>query len=90
MFVHVVSAIINEDNVTKLVPEIFQFMSLVDNDFRGEIIPKLYAAIQRFSPDDAWNIDSTLHIIIDNPLFIGNDIISHLFNSQSTFIGNNI
>lgn len=72
----VVSAIINEDNVTKLVPEIFQFMSLVDNDFRGEIIPKLYAAIQRFSPDDAWNIDSTLHIIIDNPLFIGNDIIT--------------
>ncbi|KAK8878638.1 AP-1 complex subunit gamma-1 [Tritrichomonas musculus] len=72
----VVSAIINEDNVTKLVPEVFQFMQLVDNDFRGEIIPKLYAAIQRFSPDDAWNIDSTLHIIIDNPLFIGNDIIT--------------
>ncbi|OHT03254.1 Adaptin N terminal region family protein [Tritrichomonas foetus] len=79
----VISAIINEQNVTKLVPEIIRYMKLVDTDFRSEIVPKIYQCVQRFSPDPAWNIDSTLHIIIDNSNFIGNDIISNFCNLLS-------
>ena len=72
----VISAILNENNITKLAPEIIRYMKLVDTEFRSEMVPKIYTAVQRFSPDNSWNIDSTLHIIIDNAKFIGNDIIS--------------
>ena len=73
----VISAIINEQNITKLVPETMHYMKLVDKEFRAEIVPKLYAAVQRFSPDAGWNIDTTIKLIIDNSAFIGTDVITN-------------
>lgn len=81
----VISAIINEQNITKLVPETMHYMKLVDKEFRAEIVPKLYAAVQRFSPDAGWNIDTTIKLIIDNSAFIGNDVITNF----CTLITNN-
>lgn len=81
----VISAIINEQNITKLVPETMHYMKLVDKEFRSEIVPKLYAAVQRFSPDAGWNIDTTIKLIIDNSAFIGNDVVTNF----CTLIANN-
>ncbi|OHT01365.1 AP-1 complex subunit gamma [Tritrichomonas foetus] len=82
----VISAIINEQNIVKLVPEIMKYMKLVDTEFRAEIVPKLFASVHRFSPDPRWTIDTIIHIVIDNASFIGNDIIT----SFCSLVTNNV
>lgn len=72
----VISALINDTNIDSLVPEIMRYMKMVDNDFRSEIIPKVFNAIQRFSPTLEWNIETVLHLIIDNGNFVSKDIIT--------------
>ena len=82
----VISAIINEQNIVKLVPEIMKYMKLVDTEFRAEIVPKLFASIQRFSPDPKWTIDTVINLVVDNASFIGNDVI----NSFCSLVSKNL
>ena len=72
----VILAIVNEQNVEKLVPEIMRYMKLVDTDFRTEIVAKLFSSIQRFAPSPTWNVETVLHLVIENGNFVGNDVIT--------------
>lgn len=72
----VIMAIINQQNATNLIPEIIRYIKQIDNHYKGEIVPKLYSAIQRFSPNETFYMDSALDIILGNPEFIGNGIIT--------------
>ena len=69
-------AIVNEQNVEKLVPEIMRYMKLVDTDFRAEIVAKLFSSVQRFAPSPTWNVEAVLHLVIENGNFAGNDVIT--------------
>ena len=72
----VISALIDEKNVTTLIPEILSFVKLADTDFRSELIAKIYQATQRFAPDVLWNFDTVHQILIDSGNYVSSDIIS--------------
>lgn len=71
----VISALVDENNVETLVPEVLDYVKLADNEFRVELIAKIYSAIQRFAPNSQWNFNTVHLIIIDNGNYIGNDLI---------------
>ena len=50
-------------------------MKLADNEFRVELVAKIYTAIQRFAPNPQWNFNTVHLIIIDHGSYIGNDLI---------------
>ena len=71
----VISALVDENNVETLIPEVLDYVKLADNEFRVELVAKIYTAIQRFAPNPQWNFNTVHLIIIDHGSYIGNDLI---------------
>lgn len=75
----VVLALVDETNVTTLIPEIIDYLHLaVDRDFRVEMVAKVYTSIQRFAPSPVWQFDTCHSLIIDSGNYIGSDILTSL------------
>lgn len=72
----VISALIDEKNVEKLIPEILSYVRLADSEFRTELVAKIYSATQRFAPSNEWNFDTVHQILIDNGNYVSTDILS--------------
>lgn len=72
----VISALIDADNAEKLVPEILKYLHLADADFRMELVGRIFAAIQRFSPSEQWNFDSIIQILKESGDYVKSDVIS--------------
>jgi hypothetical protein len=72
----VVSALVAENNVQSLVPEVLDYVKLADADFRAELVAKLFTAVQRFAPSVEWNFDTVLRIIVENGSSTGADLIT--------------
>lgn len=72
----VISALIDEQNVETLVPEILAYVKLADAEFRTELISKIYTASQRFAPTAEWNFNTVHHILIESGNYVSSDIIS--------------
>lgn len=72
----VISALIDSNNAKQLVPEITKYLHYADSDFRAELVSRIFAAIQRFSPNEQWNFDSILQILKESGGYVKSDIIS--------------
>ena len=72
----VISALIDEQNVETLVPEILAYVKLADSEFRTELIAKIYSASQRFAPSPEWNFNTVHQILIESGNYVSSDIIS--------------
>lgn len=72
----VISALIDEQNVESLVPEILAYVKLADAEFRTELIAKIYSASQRFAPSPEWNFNTVHQILIESGNYVSSDIIS--------------
>jgi len=72
----VISALIDQDNVEKLLPEILKYLHLADAEFRMELVGRIFAAIQRFSPNEQWTFDAILQILRESGGYVKSDIIS--------------
>ncbi|OHS94893.1 Adaptin N terminal region family protein [Tritrichomonas foetus] len=72
----VVAALVDDTNVETLIPEIMTYLKLADGDFRTELVAKVFASVQRFSPSVTWNFDTTLKILKDSGSYVGNDVIT--------------
>ncbi|OHT02345.1 Adaptin N terminal region family protein [Tritrichomonas foetus] len=72
----VVSALVNEDNVESLIPEVLDYVKLADSEFRVELVAKIFTAIQRFAPTKQWNFNTVHRILIENGAYVGSDIIT--------------
>lgn len=72
----VISALIDQDNAERLVPEILKYLHLADAEFRMELVGRIFASIQRFSPNEQWNFDAILQILKESGGYVRNDIIS--------------
>ena len=77
----VISALIDEQNITSLVPEILEYLHLSDSDFCTELINKIYPAVQRFSKDKKWNFDIMHNILINSGSCVSSDIIGSFCES---------
>lgn len=56
-------ALINHQNVQKLVKELILYLSKADITFRSDLTAKLCIAIEKYSPRATWYIDSILKVI---------------------------
>ena len=72
----VISALIDEQNVETLVPEILAYVKLADAEFRTELVAKIYSASQRFAPSPEWNFNTVHQILIDSGNYVSSDIIA--------------
>jgi hypothetical protein len=72
----VISALIDEQNVEALIPEILEYVRLADAEFRSELIAKIYSASQRFAPSPEWNFDTVHKILVDSGNYVSGDILS--------------
>ena len=72
----VVSALVDENNVETLIPEVLDYVKLADSEFRVELVAKIFTAVQRFAPSAKWNFDTVHRLLIDNGNYVGNDIIT--------------
>jgi hypothetical protein len=62
--------------VESLEPEVLNYVSLADAEFRIELVAKIFTAVQRFAPSVAWNFDTVHRIIIENGNSVGSDLIT--------------
>ena len=60
----VICALVNKTNCQEVIPQMIDFLKSVDSDFRAEMVPKILAVTQSFAPDDLWNFDTQLDIIL--------------------------
>jgi hypothetical protein len=72
----VVSALVAENNVESLVPEVLNYVTLADAEFRIELVAKLFTAVQRFAPSVTWNFDTVHRMIIENGNAVGSDLVT--------------
>lgn len=72
----VISALIDRDNVERLVPEILKYLHLADTDFRMELVGRIFTAIQSFSPSEQWMFDAIMQILRESGGYVKSDIIS--------------
>jgi len=72
----VVSALIDEQNVETLIPEILAYVRLADAEFRAELVTKICAAAQRFAPTPAWNFDTIHAILVDSGDYVSADVLA--------------
>ena len=72
----VVSALIDENNVQSLVPEVLDYVRLADKEFRIDLVAKIFTAVQRFAPSALWNFDTVHRIILENGNFVGSDLVT--------------
>lgn len=72
----VISALIDETNIETLIPEILSFVKLSDNEFRTELVTKIYTAAEKFSPNDEWFFNTILQIFVESGNYVSSDIIS--------------
>ncbi|KAH0788768.1 Adaptin N terminal region family protein [Histomonas meleagridis] len=71
----VISALVDENNVETLIPEVLDYVKLADKEFRVELVSKIYAAIQRFSPNPEWNFSTVHLLLIEHGNYVGNDLV---------------
>lgn len=74
----VVSALVDEQNVETIIPEVLDYIKLADSEFRVELVTKIFAAVQRFAPNPKWNFDTVHQILIDSGNYIGSEIITSI------------
>ena len=72
----VISALVDENNVETLIPEVLDYVKLSDAEFRVELVAKIFTAVQRFARSPKWNFDTVHRILIDNGNYVGNEIIT--------------
>ena len=72
----VISALIDEQNVETLVPEILAYVKLADSEFRSELVAKIYNATQKYARSPEWNFDTVHQILIDSGNYVSADILA--------------
>ena len=76
----VICALVNKSNCKEVIPQMVDFLKSVDNDFRSEMVPKILAVTQSFAPDDMWNFDTQLDIILRCDAYIPSASITQFTN----------
>lgn len=75
---NVISALVDESNVTTLIPEVLDYVKLADNEFRFELTSRLFFSVQRYAPNNQWKFDIIMRILIENGNYVGSEIITSI------------
>lgn len=79
----VISALIDADNIERLVPEILKYLHLADTEFRIELVGRIFSAIQRFSSNEQWTFNVIIQILRESGGYVKSDIITAACNLVS-------
>ncbi|KAJ3437239.1 ap-1 complex subunit gamma [Anaeramoeba flamelloides] len=71
-----VFGIMNKKNVKELTQELLDCLPKAEHDFRFDITAKVCTAIEKFSPDDQWQIDTLVQVLTIGGKYIRDDVIA--------------
>lgn len=73
----VISLLIDETNVTTLVPEILGYIKMADSDFRAELVSKIYFASQKYAPSVEWLFEIVHQIFVESGNYVSTEILTN-------------
>eukprot|EP00919_Chromeraceae_sp_WS-2016_P045053 GHVR01107426.1.p1 GENE.GHVR01107426.1~~GHVR01107426.1.p1 ORF type:complete len:540 (+),score=117.29 GHVR01107426.1:213-1832(+) len=56
-------SLFNEENIKPLTKDLLNFLLVADNDFKGELVSKVCLAVDKFSPNKKWHIDTLIKVM---------------------------
>lgn len=56
-------ALVNEDNIKKMTKELLNYLLVADTDFKEELCSKICMAVDKYSPDRRWQIDTLIKVM---------------------------
>ncbi|KAJ6240719.1 ap-1 complex subunit gamma [Anaeramoeba flamelloides] len=71
-----VFGIMDKKNVESLTQELLDCLPKAENDFRYDITAKICTAIEKFSPNDKWQIDTLITVLTIGGEYIRDDVSS--------------
>jgi hypothetical protein len=69
-------ALVDGKNVDTIIGDVMKHLRLVDQDFRSEMVSKIYTTIQLFGRSPLWNFDTIHLLLVDSGDYVCNDVIS--------------
>jgi AP-1 complex subunit gamma-1 len=56
-------ALVNEDNIKKMTKELLNYLLVADTDFKEELCSRICMAVDKYSPDRRWQIDTLIKVM---------------------------
>jgi len=56
-------ALINEENIKKMTKDMLNFLLVADTDFKEELCSRICMAVEKYSPDRRWQIDTIIKVM---------------------------
>lgn len=75
---NVISVLVDESNITTLVPEVLDYVKLADSEFRLELVSRLFSSVQRYASNNQWKFEIIMRILIENGNYVGSEIITSI------------
>eukprot|EP00921_Rhytidocystis_pertsovi_P022295 GHVQ01035654.1.p1 GENE.GHVQ01035654.1~~GHVQ01035654.1.p1 ORF type:complete len:847 (+),score=135.48 GHVQ01035654.1:197-2737(+) len=55
-------ALTNEDNIKTMTKELLNYLLSADKDFKADLVTKICVAVDRFSPNRRWQVDTLIKV----------------------------
>jgi hypothetical protein len=75
---HIISALVDEKNVETAIPEVLDYATLTETEFRVKQIPTIFTSVQRLTPSLEWSFDSVHRIIGDSCNYVSAEIAASI------------
>eukprot|EP00928_Gymnodinium_smaydae_P077105 TRINITY_DN6028_c0_g1_i2.p1 TRINITY_DN6028_c0_g1~~TRINITY_DN6028_c0_g1_i2.p1 ORF type:complete len:875 (+),score=226.66 TRINITY_DN6028_c0_g1_i2:116-2626(+) len=56
-------ALINEENIKKMTKELLNYLLVADTEFKEELCSKICMAVDKYSPDRRWQLDTVIKVM---------------------------
>jgi len=56
-------ALINEENIKKMTKDMLNFLLVADQDFKEELCSRICLAVEKYSPDRRWQLDTLIKVM---------------------------
>jgi len=56
-------ALVNSSNVRLLVPDLINYLSFANNDFKEDLTTKICFVVERYAPSKQWHIDTLIRVL---------------------------
>ncbi|XP_047322411.1 AP-1 complex subunit gamma-2-like [Impatiens glandulifera] len=70
----IVCLLVNESNVKPLTKELIEYLTLSDQEFKGDLTAKICSIVDNFSTEKIWYIDQMLRVLSEAGNFVKDEV----------------
>ena len=67
--------LVNQQNVTTLVPDLIQFLMVSDLEFKEDLTARICQVVEKFSPNTMWRVETTISVLSLAGQFVHQDVV---------------